>query len=296
MGGLANKLARLAEAKGVPFNQIYAVERGVLSRATVIPGHRVNNIYSVSKSFTAIAVGMLVDRGMLKMTDTVYDILSPKVADCPEVWRQVTVDILISQRTGVARMFLDFDEDDLEDYGTDDLLSYALARPMDTVPGERFGYSDSNFYIASCVVEAVAGMPLHEFLGREMFAPMGFQAWSWAVCPKGHTAGGTGLSISCKDMLKFGILLKDLGVYDGRRYVSEEWMREATTPHAKEADPRRYGWGLWLPADTDAVMCTGAFGQIIFADKERDIAVAWQAFDPEYKQNEILEQLVRDAK
>lgn len=296
MSDLAMRLADVARENEVPIYTIYAYEKGIISHAEVNPSHVVNNIYSVSKSFTSVAIGMLCDRNILKMTDTVYDCIKDVAPYCPEVWKKVTLDMLIGQRSGVYHMFLDIDTDDISEYGTDDFLRYVLEHPMDAEPGSGFGYSDSNFYLASRIVSAKTGKFLHDFMREEMFTPMGFQAWSWAVCPHGYSAGGTGLTINCRDMLKFGMMLLGKGVYNGRRYVSEEWLANAVSAHSNVNHNTDYGWGIWLPTESDAFMCTGAYGQMIFVDPKNDRAVAWQTYDPKSRNGALLVMLREEAK
>lgn len=52
-------------------------------------------------------------------------------------------------------------------------------------------YSDSNYYLASRIAAKAAGERLQDFLARELFLPLGFQGWAWAVCPYGHAMGAT---------------------------------------------------------------------------------------------------------
>lgn len=294
MSNLAVRLASIARENDVPIYAIHAYEKGITSHMFVDERHHtVNNIYSVSKTFTAVGVGMLADRGYVSMTDTVYDCLIKEAPYCPDYWKKVTVDHLLSQRTGCGSMYLDLDTDDIADYPNGDMLRLALTREPNHEPGGKFAYSDSNLYIASRLATAVSGEKLQDFMGREMFGPMGYQLWSWGVCPWGYAAGGTGLVICCKDMLKFGIMLLHDGEYEGKQYVSKSWLDGAKAKVGLDGAPRRYGWGIWTVDDSDAVICNGALGQVIFVDPKNDRAVAWQAFDTKGKV-EILKDILKE--
>ncbi len=284
---MIEKLFELCRENNIPLYDIYEYDNGAILHKTVNRSHRVNNLYSVSKTFTSVAVGMLCDKGLLSMDDNVHDLLGRE--DCPEIWKKVTLDLLLSQRSGVGQMFLDIDTDDIENYKTDDFLGLVLNRPMDYEPGKYFGYSDSNFYLASRIVAKVSGVYMQEFLREELFAPMKFQAWSWAVCPYGHAAGGTGLYLSCKDMLKFGIMMLNGGVYEHRGYISEKWLNQAKKCHSYVDSSNSYGWGMWRRYDSDVCVFSGAFGQVIFLDPENNRVYAWQAYDPKNKAAILLD-------
>ncbi len=293
---LIEELYKTAKENNAFIYDICVYEDGKISSKTVNFSHRVNNVYSVSKTFTASAVGILCDRGLVSLSDNIFDILGKKVEDCPEVWKKVTLKTLLSQKTGLGGMFLDVDCENIEDYGSDDFLDLALKKPMDFEPNIKFGYSDSNFYIASRVVSEISGDTLQEFLRKEIFAPMGFQAPSFAVCPKGYAMGGTGLSINCLDMLKFGIMLLNGGLYKDRYYLSKEWISESAQRHSRLDSGSDYGLGLWLPKDCEARVLSGMYGQEVFIDDKNSRVAAWQAFDREGKTASLERLLEKYAK
>lgn len=283
-------LAQLAKEHNMPVYSICSYENGTIYQKTINDTHRVNNLYSASKTFTSLAIGMLCDKNLLTMNDNVYDIIGSDIDNCPLVWKQVMLDILLSQRTGLAGMYLDVDSDDISKYRTDDFLELVLTHPMNYTPGEKFGYSDSNFYLASRIVHKVSGKTLQEFLREELFRPMGFQAWSWAVCPQGHAMGGTGLYLNCKDMLRFGIMMMD-GTYQGKRYISESWLNNAKQPHSIVNENTYYGWGMWVNENGHRVSFSGAFGQVIHLNHDNNNVYAWQGYDTKGTEGPLYEVL-----
>ena len=95
-------------------------------------------------------------------------------------------------------------------------------------PGEKMVYSDSNYYLASRIVAAVSGKKLQDFLLENLFNPLCFQGTGWATCPRGHAMGATGLFIRTEEMLRFGALYLNGGMWEGRRLLSEDWVAKAT--------------------------------------------------------------------
>jgi len=117
---------------------------------------------------------------------------------------------------------------------------------------------------------------LFQFLRRELFNPLGFTAPAWAVCPNGHAMGATGMFCSVKDMIKLGVLYANGGTWKGQRIISEEWIKEASLPHAAGW----YGYSFRMNGDAPWYGCGGMFGQKMFIPREKGKAViAWSAYD-----------------
>ncbi len=226
------------------------------------------NIYSIAKTFTATAVGILVDRRLLSLEETVPAILEdwrpPVYCDA---WHKVTVHMLLTHTGGLPGGCLDIDAMDATAFN-DNYIHEVMGLPFVCEPGTDRHYTDGAFYLLSCIVEKRAGMPLDDFLWREMFRPLGFRDAAWSHCPGGHAMGATGLYTRIEDVVKLGTLYLNGGVWQGRRILSESWCRTALE--------NQYGW--------DRINQTtygkgGMFGQrlIILLDKGR--AVAWQNKD-----------------
>lgn len=274
---MIEKLIAAAREKEIPVYSIAVAENEDDIRVEkCVPGNLCNNLYSISKNFTATAVGILTDRKQLRLTDDMWSLFHGTYPNMPEEWKFVTVRHVLTQTVGINRGFLDVDVEDTSLYPTDDYLKMVFDRPFAYAPGARFCYSDSNYYLASRIVSAVCGEELSDFLRRELFNPLGFTAPGWAMCPRGYAMGATGLFCSVKDMIKLGILYANGGVWKGTRILSEEWVREASKPHADG----RYGYSFWMNGDAPYYNCGGMFGQKIFIPRERGKSViAWAAYD-----------------
>lgn len=123
---------------------------GQWEKTVVHPANDCNDLYSVSKNFTATAVGILCDRGQLSLEQSVYSLFHQEYPHCcGEKWKTVTVAHVLEQTVGIGSGFLDIDVEDIFQYGTRDFLEMALSAPFVYRPGEKMVYSDSNYYLAS---------------------------------------------------------------------------------------------------------------------------------------------------
>ena len=84
---MLNQFIAAAKEYHVPAYAVTIIRDGVSETARITPANDCNDIYSISKNFTATAIGMLCDRGILSVDTRVYDVLSPMYPDMPTVWK-----------------------------------------------------------------------------------------------------------------------------------------------------------------------------------------------------------------
>ena len=203
------------------------------------------NIGSVAKVFAALAVMILRDRGQLVLDQPVVDLL-PAFSMRSPAFSKMTVRQLISHSSGVPGVNFRnvFNFAPILDYAQDTLKSLALSR-MKHEPGELAVYCNDGFTMVELLVLQLTGLSYQEFIQREIFAPLDMSLSGYALAPaaegtfvhpyyKGQTlsqempaAYATGGTISTPtDMMKLARMFLDGGLYDGRRIVSAEAIRE----------------------------------------------------------------------
>lgn len=270
--GLGSFEARCGALAAKYGNRVYDVvlyDNGKITRYAHRKANLCNNSYSVSKMFCMTAVGMLIDSGKLSLEDKITAVLSNEIVGSYDPkWDQVTVEHALAHKMGTARMYLDIDCDDVAAYGTKDYLALALREPLTYEPGTHYAYSDAAYYLLSRVVTKVSGERLDDFLLSRLFTPMNFQEMAWSKCPGGFTMGATGLYCRTADMVKLGILFLNRGVYDGKRYLSEAWIRTA--------EVRCLGID---PCAIRSICKGGAFGQVVAYCPETGKALAAHSYD-----------------
>lgn len=242
---------------------------GEIETMELSPATPCQNIYSIAKVFTGAAVGMLVDRGLLSTGDLVTDALG---RFCPASfqpeWKATTVHMLLMHRVGLPKNFMDIDCADANDFGPD-YLAYVMNHPLGVGHGTQRTYTDAAHYILSCIVENLCGMPMDNFLWRELFRPLGFRDAAWSHCPMGHAIGATGLYLRVEDMIKLGAVYLQGGVWQGRRILSEAWtgtVLQAPYELSPVGVGRAYSKG-------------GMLGQNLIVVPECGRVAAWQAAD-----------------
>ncbi len=233
--------------------------------------HRDNfcqNTYSVSKTFTMTAVGLLWDKGLLALSEKVCDILRayvPTTGMDPR-FENVTVEMALTHKAGFPGGYLDIDVAPAGAFGWD-YLDYLFRTPLVYDPGTEERYSDGAFYLLSRIVSEKCGMPMDTFMWKELFYPLGYQEMAWSRCPQGYPMGATGLYVGAADVARLAQVYLHDGLYRGKRLLSKEWCTIA---------PER-NYALHWDSNRTHYAKGGMLGQVIAAFPAIDTAFAVQA-------------------
>lgn len=249
---------------------IAVIHDGIQEQAYCQPVNRCHNCYSVTKAVTATAIGILADRGLLSLDDGIMSVLKSEITgDYDKRWDAVRIRDALSHKMGLDRGIMDVDVDDTNDYGTEDYLKYILDHPPILPPGDRYVYSDVAHYLLGRVIDCVSGIPADAFINGEIFRPLHFRPAAFFKCPENHIIGATGLFSRAEDLVKIAALYKDYGVYDGKRIVSEEWVRTA----------EKEQFDIYPVDGTSFLGKGGMYGQMILYSREKNLAAAWIGFE-----------------
>jgi CubicO group peptidase (beta-lactamase class C family) len=230
------------------------------------------NCYSLSKNFTATAIGLAQDMGLLSIDDAIVKFFPDELlGKFDKKVEQVKIKHLLTHTMGNAVGYLF--ENDRYTYETNDWAGLILSMPLDYEPGKKFVYSNSTYYLLSCIIHKVSGMTLDMFLRNHLFRYMGINEFAWECCPKGETMGATGLYMSTKDIAKLGVLYLNNGEYDGRQLISKKWTEEAVKTQVTD---EAYGYSFWT--NDIGYNGLGAFNQIILTVPSEKLVFAAHSY------------------
>jgi CubicO group peptidase (beta-lactamase class C family) len=145
---------------------------GMANLEDEIPNARQTKFHlaSITKTFTAMAIMILHERGRLNVQDPICKYLT----DCPAAWQQVTIHHLLTMSSGIPN-FTDF-PDWLQTRALPSSYASTIARfkdkPLDFQPGDKYNYSNSGYVLLAQIVERVSGRTYEGFLRENMFAPL----------------------------------------------------------------------------------------------------------------------------
>lgn len=252
-----------------------------------------HQLYSLSKSITATAIGMLEEEGLIDLDERLCDIFydkAPENESHPAY--QMTVRMLLNMSTGSyfneagSAMGADWERDFLH-----------AATKFE--PGSAFDYNSMNTYMLAAILRRKTGDSLTHYLEPRLYAPLGIQDYYWETCPNGTEKGGWGLSLTPESVAKIGQLYLNKGVWHTPkgdvRLVPARWIADATqpqilTPHGEIT----YGYGhqIWMTAREGAFLFNGAFGQYMLALPDQNaLVVLFSGTSRLFAQGGVLDQV-----
>src|SRR5215475_3754584 len=219
------------EARSIECHSIMVVRHGhVVAEGWWAPysAERRHLLYSLTKSFTSVAVGLAIADGLLSLDDRVVDVLPDRVpADVSEQGRRITVHHLLSMTAGHRTDSL-AEAWQLE---PDDLVKGFLRVPFTAAEGTRHTYDNSTTYVLARMVERVTGRDLPGLLDDRLFKPLGIDPPEWDRVASGASFGFHGLHLTTEAVAAFGELLLRGGLWGDRQLIPREWVELATRRH-----------------------------------------------------------------
>jgi CubicO group peptidase (beta-lactamase class C family) len=218
------------------------------------------DVFSVSKTVTSLAIGMLEGDGALSLDDPVLAHLPDLVGTAAPGAERITVGHLLRMTAGNGYRWADEDADHPGDPARD-----FLATPLVAEPGSAYHYAGANTYVLGRIVHAISGLDLRDFLAPRLFGPLGIRNPQWLRCPLGFSLGAIGLQLRTSEITRITQLLLHEGTHEGHRLVPADYIArmtaDTTDTGRAEPDNRTYGLHVWLCARDGAWRMDGIYGQ-----------------------------------
>jgi CubicO group peptidase (beta-lactamase class C family) len=279
-------LAELANvAEGFDSNCMVVVHDGVLVGEWYWNNYDAQtdqpNVFSVTKSVTSTLVGIAEHQGLLGLNDGASDYISEWAGGDSDV---VTIRNLISNDSGREWSFT---TDYLTMTAASDQSQFAIDLGQADPPGSWWEYNNSAIQTLERVLEVATGEDLEEFAQANLFEPIGMTV-TMGRDGAGNPQTYQGLSASCRDLARFGLLFLRQGEWaGGQQIVPSAWVVASTIPSTSLNSAYGFMWwlnydGHWvLPsaplreegdgklfpeAPEDMFAAVGALGQVVVVD------------------------------
>lgn len=185
------------------------------------------------KSVTSLLLGIVLDRGLIKDVNLpVYTLFQEDTTLYIDSRRKkISIKDLLEMRSGFDCDEWTGDGKDCESVmdKTKDWVKFSLSLHMKNDPGREWAYTSCDPMIISGVIRKTSGMSVMDFSARYLFDPMGITKYKWTLDPSGNGMTAGSFYILPRDMLKIGQLVLNKGTWNGKRIISEEWLKASTT-------------------------------------------------------------------
>ena len=250
-------------------------------------------LWSVSKTFTSMAVGLAAHEGYFALQDKLSSFF-PSLER--EQFDQLKIHDLLCMGTG--QEFDPFMKTFNAGQELDDVEEIFLSAPVQHSPGTFFMYNNAATYMLSKLITLTSGESLLDFLKPRVFEPLDIQDVKWEHNAEGVNFGCSGLYLKASDLSRCGQLLLNEGEWQGKQLIPAAYIREAArkqidTSHFNEpfaTDDHRsgYGYQLWLNRYPGTYRMDGFYGQYNVILPQQESVVTFVSHEPQ-KMTAILE-------
>jgi len=275
---------------GVVTTSVLITKNGKLIAERYRPGFGIHSGYrtwSTAKSISAALIGIATRDGILNIDDA---------ASIPE-WRYpgdprqaITYKHLMRMSSG---LFSGGSNTDAIYFGGQDVISAATTTPLEAEPGTRWKYANNDTLLLLRALRDRLGNDLDylRFPYDKLLHPLGMYHTRMEIDHLGNFIGSSQTYTTARDLMRFGLLLANDGVWKSKRLLPEGWVHFSATPaptRAPQKDQWGYGAQFWLldqmpgvPAGTFTT--AGNKGQYVTIVPDHDLVIVRTGVDPNGK-------------
>lgn len=215
------------------------------------PFHKdfLHRMYSVTKSFVAIAIGFLIQDGKLSLDDRIVDKFPADITEgANENMKKQTIRNMLMMSTGFpagnGNWFARKPDDRVKDY-------FSHGEGYSKIPGSFFEYDSHGSFVLGAMVERISGMEFIDYLRLKLFDKIGVSKEAFCLkCPGGYAWGDSALLCTATDLLKVAKFTMNLGSWEGEQILDADYLREATSnlipTHWDNNRPSNFGYGYLI--------------------------------------------------
>ena len=241
--------------------------------------------WSVAKSFLSALFGIVVDEGHIDSLDDPVTKYVPELVGT--AYDGATVRHILTMSSGVA-----FNEDYLDFWSDINRMGrvLALGQSMDgfaaglqeraAEPGSDWRYVSIDTHVLGMIIRGATGEDIPELMERHILAPLGVEAAPYYLTDGyGVSFVLGGLNMTTRDYARFGQMIAQGGMWQGRQIVPRDWVEASIIPSAPGGAGYGYQWWIAEGAVPGELNAQGIYGQYIWIDRARNIVIAVNAAD-----------------
>lgn len=272
---------RTIQAQGIYMHSVMFVRHGkIVSEAYFKPfgpdfRHR---LYSCSKSFVSVAIGVLAEEGVLALDDRIVNFFPELSGGADPYLAETTIRDLLRMAAPYTRgaNYSPKDANWEKTFFTDEVSH---------VPGAVFSYCTSGTTILCAIIKRKTGMNFLDVL-RPAFDEIGVSRDIFCVeTPEGIEWGGSGVCATAREFAKFANLCMHYGLHEGKRLLPRDYMIEATSRqidnslYAGSADTAQgYGYQFWMTKN-EGFAFYGMGGQYALCFPKKDFMLVTTGYE-----------------
>ncbi|UWR07984.1 serine hydrolase [Ruegeria sp. B32] len=255
--------------------------------------------WSMAKSYLSALFGILLEEGAIASLDDPVIKYAPKLQG--SAYETATIRNVLNMASGVT-----FDEDYLDPKSDINRMGrvVALGGELDdfaaslkdsfAAPGETWQYVSIDTHVIGMVIRGATGQSVAALLDEKILQHLGLERDGYYITDGAGVAFVLGgLNFTTRDYARFGQMILQNGVRDGRQLVPADWIKESTLPSAP-TEPGKIGYGYqwWIPvgAHDGEFLARGVYGQYMYFDQSRGVLIVATGADRKFREPGVNEQ------
>ncbi|WP_170454317.1 serine hydrolase domain-containing protein [Ruegeria arenilitoris] len=255
--------------------------------------------WSMAKSYLSALFGILLEEGSIASLDDPVIKYAPKLQG--SAYETATIRNVLNMASGVT-----FDEDYLDPKSDINRMGrvVALGGELDdfaaslkdsfAAPGETWQYVSIDTHVIGMVIRGATGQSVAALLDEKILQHLGLERDGYYITDGAGVAFVLGgLNFTTRDYARFGQMILQNGVRDGRQIVPADWIKESTLPSAP-TEPGKIGYGYqwWIPvgAHDGEFLARGVYGQYMYFDQSRGVLIVATGADRKFREPGVNEQ------
>ncbi|HDX9578392.1 TPA: serine hydrolase [Bacillus pseudomycoides] len=286
-----SKLESIIKSDYSNINGIVVVRKGYIAHESYYNGYGpddTHHVASVTKSIISALIGIAIDAGYIRNVDQKVLDFFPEYVPNTAKKQQITIRHLLTMTAPYP--FEDWHEPLDKLCQQPDWITYTLDMLGENGELGTFKYSTAGAHLLSAIITRSTGKSAREFANERLFKPIGMKeipdhemnsfgfedlfgknVKGWVKDLNGNSTGGWGLTLTPRDMARFGLLYLNRGMWNDNQIVSKRWIDESTMMNSNH-----YGY-LWWVHEEDGVfayLARGDGGNVICCVPGKDLVVA----------------------
>ena len=264
------------EKKHLPMHSIMIMRHDKLVYESFYAPYTRNSLhrmFSVTKSFVSLGIGLLIEEGKLSLDDHIVDFFPDKLpkGQIHPFLKMMTIKDMLEMKS--CHRFTTYKASGVSDW----LGSFFTTKPTH-VPGTNFAYDTSSTHTLGLLIERLSGKKFLDYLRDKFLNELEFSKEAYVLTdPTNMSMGGSGLNCSSLDLLKVFYLVVHKGDWFGKQLLPRDYVEDAVKCHSDNwaksdvlEEMQGYGYQFWRTSHNGFAMY-GMGGQLAVYVPDKDI-------------------------
>lgn len=232
--------------------------------------YAVTPVFSISKSIISSLVGIALEEGDLK---SINDPITYYIPELGGKYSDITLQMLLDMRSGLdCHGFINGVP---KIYFSKDLKKVLFDYYLEHKPGTYYEYENVNTLLLTMALENATSTNTADYLETKIWKPLGMSNQAtWNIDDTGQIKGFTGLNAAPIDLIRFGNLILNNGMHNGKQLIPFNWITQCMTVHNDSKDDDGYNYSYsWRLTEKGNYAAVGMLGQYIFVEPSKNIVI-----------------------